>query len=207
MKTYPGLAHINGKLMAAIDYETTGLIANYHEIIQIAVVPLNADLRPNKDLRPFYQNLAPKFPERQELGGAGTVHGLNLNDLMLNSPSSEKVADLLVDWWERLDLPALKCLVPLAHNWSFESAFGKAWLGDDLFNQMFHSHARDGMLLAGSMNDRAAFAGEPVPFARVGLNSLADQFGIINENPHDALSDAVTEAEVYRALLLHGLFE
>ena len=201
MKTYSGLVHINGKLM------TTGLIAGYHEIIQIAVVPLNADLRLNKNLRPFYQNIAPKFPERQAIGGAGSIHGLNLNDLILNAPSSEKVADLLVDWWERLNLPALKCLVPLCHNWVFEASHGRAWLGDDLFNQMFHSHARDGMLLAGSMNDRAAFAGESIPFPLVGLNALAKQFGIVNENPHDALSDAITEAEVYRALLLYGLFE
>jgi DNA polymerase III epsilon subunit-like protein len=193
--------------MAAIDFETTGLIAGWHEIIQIAVVPLDADLRPNKDIRPFYQNLAPKFPERQELGGAGTIHGLDLNNLILNAPSSEKVADLLVDWWERLDLPAQKCLVPLAHNWAFESSFGKAWLGDALFNEMFHSHARDGMLLAGSLNDRAAFAGEPVPYALVGLISLAEHFGIVHDNPHDALNDCVAEAEVYRSLLLQGLFE
>ncbi len=205
MKTYSALSHLNGKLMAAIDYETTGLIAGYHEIIQIAIVPLNSDLRPNKDIKPFYQNLAPKFPERQ--GGAVMIHGLNLNDLMINSPSSEKVADLLVDWWERLDLPAMKCLVPLAHNWAFESSFGKAWLGDDLFNQMFHSHARDGMLFASALNDRASFAGESAPFSSVGLIALASHFGIVHENPHDALCDCITEAEVYRSLLLHGMFE
>lgn len=206
MKTYNGLVHLNGKLMAAIDFETTGLVAGWNEIIQIAVLPLDANLQPNPDLRPFYHNISPKFPERQGEGGAGNVHGLNLNDLMLNAPSSEKVADLLVDWWERLDLPATKCLVPLAHNWAFESSFGKAWLGDDLFNQIFHSHARDGMLLAGSMNDRAAFAGEPVPFPRVGLLALCKQLGVVNENPHDALSDSIAEAKVYRGLLHYELF-
>lgn len=200
MKTYDGLVHLNGNLMAAIDYETTGLKAGWHEIIQIAVVPLNADLRPNRDLRPFYHNIAPKFPERHDRRAA-SVHGLNLNELMLNAPSSEKVADLLVEWWERLDLPASKCLVPLAHNWAFESSHGKAWLGDDLFNQMFHSHARDGMLEAGHMNDRAAFKGETVPFSHVGLNALCKQLGVINANPHDALSDCLAEAEVYRCLL------
>jgi len=205
MKTYNGLAHLNGNLMAAIDFETTGLVAGFHEIIQIAVVPLNSDIRPNSDLRPFYHNIAPKFPERQQ-AGAGCCHGLNLNDLILNAPSSEKIADLLVEWWERLDLPVSRNLVPLAHNWSFESSFGKAWLGDDLFNQMFHSHARDGMIEAGHMNDRAAFRGNPVPFPRVGLSAMCEQLGVVNENPHDALSDSFAEAEVYRALLQCEIF-
>jgi DNA polymerase III epsilon subunit-like protein len=204
MKTYDGLVHLNGRLLAAIDYETTGLIAGYNEIIQIGIVPLTADLRPNPEIRPFYHNIAPEFPERQE-PGAGCIHGLDLNDLMLNAPSKDRVADLLVDWWERLELPSTKHLIPLAHNWSFESSFGKAWLGDSLFNSIFHSHARDGMLFAGSLNDIAAFAGLPIPFPLVGLNALARQLGVVNENPHDALSDSLAEAEVYRCLVQHGM--
>jgi DNA polymerase III epsilon subunit-like protein len=192
--------------MAAMDFETTGLVAGWHEIIQIAVLPLTADMRPNPDLRPFYHNIAPLCPERQD-PGAGNVHGLDLNWLQLNAPSSEKVADLLVEWFERLDLPVNRNIVPLAHNFPFENGFGKAWLGHDLFQQMFHSHARDGMSYAGSQNDRASFAGEPVLYNFVGLNSLCKHFGIVNENPHDALSDCYAEAEVYRALLLDGVFE
>jgi DNA polymerase III epsilon subunit-like protein len=200
-----GFVHLNGNLLAAIDYETTGLQAGWHEIIQVGIVPLNSDLRPNPDLRPFYHNIAPKFPERQAKG-AGDVHGLNLNDLMLHAPSSERVIDLLVDWWERLDLPVNRNICPLAHNYEFEAGFGRAWLGFDLFNQLFHSHARDGMREAIHQNDRASFAGEKVPYPYVGLNALCGQFGIVNENPHDALSDSYAEAEVYRAILHVGMF-
>ncbi len=195
-----GLVHINGALLASIDFETTGLRAGYHEIIQIAIVPLNADLRPSPDLRPFYHNIAPEFPERAD-ARSGKVHGLDLDWMMANAPSKDRVADLLVDWNENLDLPVNRSIIPLAHNWAFESAHGKAWLGDELFSHLFHSHARDGMLLAVSMNDRAAFLGLPVPFPYVGLNALCDQFGIVNEKAHDALSDARAEAEVYRSLL------
>jgi len=200
-----GFVHLNGNLMAAIDFETTGLQAGWHEIIQIGIVPLDADLHPISNLRPFYHNIAPKFPERQEKG-TGEIHGLNLNELMIHAPSSERVADLFVDWWERLELPMDRKINPLAHNYEFEASFGKAWLGFDLFNQLFYWQARDGMREAIAMNDRAAFAGEPIPFPRVGLNALCKQFQIVNENPHDALSDAYAEAKVYRALLHHGLF-
>ena len=91
---------------------------------------------------------------------------------MLHAPESEKVADLLVEWFERLELPFKKRLVPLAHNWAFESSFLKAWLGVEMVDQLFHSHARDSMLYAIALNDKAQFRGEPVPFNRVGLGSM-----------------------------------
>jgi DNA polymerase III epsilon subunit-like protein len=189
-----------------MDFETTGVVANYHEIIQIAILPLDSDLKPSKIIRPFYHNIAPVYPERQEPGGAGGIHGLDLNWLQESAPSHERVADLLVDWWEKLDLPVGRKVVPLAHNYEFEAGFSKAWLGHDMFNDLFYWGARDGMRLAMSMNDRAAFTGEPLPFHEVGLNPLCERFGIVNENPHDALSDSFAEAEVYKSLLLHEMF-
>ena len=81
-----------------------------------------------------------------------------------------------------------------------------AWLGVELTDQLFHSHARDSMLYAISLNDRAAFAGEPIPFSRVGLTSLCRKLGISNDRPHDALNDAMAEAELYRTLLHIDLF-
>ena len=96
---------------------------------------------------------------------------------------------MLVEWWEKLDLPFGKTLVPLAHNWAFESGFLQAWLGVDLAQTLFHGHARDAMLYALALNDKAAFMGLPVPFSRVGLGSLCKHFKIHNPSPHDALCD------------------
>ena len=62
LKTYSSLVTCNGNLLASIDLETTGTQPGYHEIIQIAVVPLNSDIRPNNDLPVFYQNIKPKRP-------------------------------------------------------------------------------------------------------------------------------------------------
>ena len=205
MKTYSSLVHLNGNLMAAIDCETTGLEPGFHEIIQIAVVPLDSDFQPSTEIRPFYHNIAPKYPERAARG-ALTINGLDLADLMLNAPSSEKVADLLVEWFEAIDLPATKKLVPLAFNWTFEKSFGQAWLGEELWDHMFHFLPRDGMVLALGIKDRAAFAGEPDPFPRVSLSALCIKLDVENLNPHDALGDAVAESKVYRALLHHELF-
>ena len=111
------------------------------------------------------------------------------------------MADWLFDWFMALKLPFKKSLVPLAHNWAFESSFLKAWLGVEQTDMLFHSHASDGMLYAISAERQAAFAGEPVPFPRVGLGSMCAKLGIVNTNPHDALADCIAEAEVYRTLL------
>jgi DNA polymerase III epsilon subunit-like protein len=200
VKTYSGLVHLNGDLLASIDLETTGLQAGYHEPIQIAIVPLNSDIRPLEGVRPFYTTIRPEHPERHE-ARAGYVHGIKMEDLILHAPTSGRVQDLLVEWWERLELPLGKTLVPLAHNWAFESGFLRAWLGVDLTQTLFLGHARDAMLYALALNDKAAFMGLPVPFNKVGLGSLCRHFKIHNPAPHDALCDALAEAECYRAML------
>lgn len=199
-KPYPGLIQLMGNLMVAIDLETTGVRPGYNEIIQIAVLPLNADLRPLESVRPFYTVVKPNHPERSSKS-ATAKHRLQINDLLLNAPESDKVADLLVEWFENLHLPVSKFLVPLAHNWAFESSFLKAWLGVEMVDQIFHAHARDSMTLAIAINDLAAFSGELIPFNKVNLGYLCKKLSIINVNPHDALSDCKAEAELYRTLL------
>jgi DNA polymerase III epsilon subunit-like protein len=200
MQTYPGLLHLNGNLMVSVDLETTGRQPGFHEIIQIACVPLGPDLKPAADLQPFYTEVRPDFPERAEKQ-AMCKHSIPMEELLLHAPTQDKVRDLFVEWFERLDLPFKKSLVPLAHNWAFEASFLKAWMGINLFEDLWFSLARDGMLLALAINDRAAFRGEEIPFNRVGLGSLCNKFGVVNASAHDALADALAEAEVYRALL------
>jgi DNA polymerase III epsilon subunit-like protein len=185
--------------MCAVDIETTGREPGFHEIIQIGIQPLDSNIRPLTDTRPFYTTIKPEYPERAEKE-ASSIHKLDFHDLNM-APSKWKVADLLDDWFQRLDLPFRKNLVPLAHNWAFEAGFMKHWLGLESFGHFWHVHPRDSMLFALSLNDRAAMRGEDVHFNYVGLNSLCKQLKITNENPHDALSDARAEAEVYRALL------
>ena len=124
-----------------------------------------------------------------------------MEELLLHAPTQDKVRDLFVEWFERLDLPFKKSLVPLAHTWAFEASFLKAWMGINLFEDLWLGLARDGMLLALAINDRAAFRGEEIPFNRVGLGSLVQQVRRRQRQAHDALADALAKAEVYRALL------
>ena len=60
-----GMLHLNGNILAAIDVETTGLVPGFNDIVQICVLPLDADIKPLKmpGLTPFYMDLQPKRPE------------------------------------------------------------------------------------------------------------------------------------------------
>jgi len=200
MRTYSSLPHLNGNLMAAVDVETTGRRANWHEIVQIAVVPLDSDIRPLEGVTPFYMTVQPLHPERVE-EAARNVHGLDLTHLALYAPHPDKVADMFVEWFEKLNLPLDKKLVPLAQNWAFESSFLQAWLGVALKEKLFMGLARDSMSLALSINDRAVFRGESAPFNKVNLGYLCSHFGIVNNNAHDAFADCIAEAEVYRSMM------
>jgi DNA polymerase III epsilon subunit-like protein len=194
------LLNLNGNMMVAVDVETTGRVAGYHEIIQIAVVPLTSEIEPVPDINPFYMNIAPAHPERCE-HGAQMVHGLDIDELVSNSPDAWKIADLFDEWFQNLDLPFQRSLMPLAHNWAFERGFLMHWLGIESFNQFFHPHPRDTMLFALSINDAASYHGLKTPFPYVSLGAVCKKYGIKVENAHDALSDALAEAKLYKAML------
>lgn len=202
-KLYSGMTHLAGNVLAAIDFETTGRRPGFHEIVQIAILPLDHDLQPHPDVPTFYMNIRPEHPERCERS-AFAIHGLDVDLLMLHAPSQDRAIDLLCEWFNRLDLPQNRVVIPLAHNWPFESAFLKGWLGVELTDQMFHSHGRDSMQLAININDRAFFTGESIPFSKVSLPALCRQLGIEYTKAHDALADCQAATELYKRLLTYG---
>jgi DNA polymerase III epsilon subunit-like protein len=196
---FPSLPNLNGNPLAVVDVETTGRVGGYHEIVQIAIVPLTLDLE-IAPVQPFYHNVRPNFPERAE-PRAGGVHGLNLDDLLVNAPTQERVLDYLLEWFSALPLGHRRRLTPIAHNWGFERSFLTPWLGPDLLNSVFHPHPRDTMIFALMLNDRASMMGKELPFHRVGLTDMCRKVGIPLDNAHDALADCVATAKLYASLM------
>jgi DNA polymerase III epsilon subunit-like protein len=199
-KIHSSMPHLNGNVVAAVDFETSGTRAGFHEPIQIAVVILNSDLRPAEGVRPFYQEIKPLHPERAD-PEATRVHKLDLDRLVMEAMEPGDIETMLIDWWNSLELPFERRLVPLAHNWPFELSFFRSWLGVSLTDKLFHYHARDGMTYALGLNDKSFMRGNKALFRNVGLTDLCKHFGVVNPRPHDALNDALSEAEVYRHLL------
>lgn len=199
-KIYTGMPHLNGNILCAVDFETTGDVPGYHEPIQIAIVPLDENFEPIDGMIPFNRRIKPEFPGRAD-PMAMKSNGVDLDLLCATAMPSEKIEVLLVEWFNALDLPHNRRIMPLAHNWPFEKSFLYSWLGVRLTSEMFNAQARDGMSYAAGLKDKAFHRGEKVPFDSVSLPALCEFFKIENPNSHDALSDCLAEAKVYRKLL------
>lgn len=193
------MINFQGNVLAAVDVETTGTVDGYHEIVQVAVVPLTDDIEPSDDMPPFYMKIKPDYPERAEKM-AMQVNGLNLDELKF-CPDRWEAADLFDDWFENLKLPMYKKLIYLTQNAPFDIPFLKQWLGVIGFSKYFTPRGRDTMFTATAYNDYATWRNMPIPFNRVGLKELCEYFGVDFNNHHDALSDCLATARVYKELL------
>lgn len=198
-----GLITLNSNILCVVDTETLGLIAGYHDLVQVAILPLDSDLEPMKGVNPFYRTIKPDFPERAH-PQALAKNGLVLSELALCSDRND-VQDELDEWFKSLDLPLGKRMIYLCQNAPFDVAFLKSWLGPDAFDQYFARRGRDTMFFANGLNDRAAIQGKPIPFPNVSLEGLAHKFGISYEGAHDALADCIITGKVYRELLRYEI--
>lgn len=197
--------HFNGHLLCAIDTETTGLRAGFHDIIQIAIVALNPDLTPNLNIMPFHTKLQPKRPHNFD-DSSTEVNSQTLEDAMEYGMEPWTAVDLFDDWFKRLALPERKLIVPLGHNFPFDKDFITDWLGGPIsYQSYFHGHVRDSMSAALFVNDTADWRSERIPHPKVGLKYLCGLLGVELINAHDAMADALASAECYRKLLARGI--
>jgi len=198
---YSAPVHLTGEIFCAVDVETTGLDPDQHSIIEICILPLNADYSINKSILPFNTQMQPiegKIIDPEAM----RVNRLNLADIKLNYLDAWKTLDLLVEWFEKLNLGMNKGIVPIAHNWPFDRAFFISWMGDLTYRTIFSRLYRDTMALAGSICDKCDLHNQPLPFNKLNLKALAKHFNIENPDPHRAMGDAYTTAKVYRQLLM-----
>jgi len=203
------MVHWNGHQMCVIDTETTGLDPKYHEIIQVCILPLDSNIRPRKDVMPFYIEMIPEYPERAD-PEAMRVNRLDFAIIGQRGHHPDKARDLLDDWIGKLGLPYTKYgtrkkIIPLGQNYSFDEAFMKSWLGVLTYNDYFHYEQRDTKRAAAYLNDRAGMHAETPPFSKTSLQWLCQRLDVENPRAHDALEDCVATAEVYRKMLQFGL--
>jgi DNA polymerase III epsilon subunit-like protein len=209
--TAKSMVHWNQNQLCAIDVETTGLDPFFHEICQICILPLDANIIPRRDVLPFYIELKPDFPERID-PLAMTVTRQSLVKITRRGFDKEAAKDMLLDWKEKLKLPLTKygtpkMILPLAHNWPFDRGFIQNWLGTSMFGEIFFGLYRDTMTAALYLNDRAAMHAEKVPFSKVNLAWVAKTLNVKHPKAkaHDALVDCTTTAACYREMLRQGL--
>jgi len=199
---YDSMKSFAGNLPCAVDVETTGTEAGYHEIVQIAIQPLDMDFKPYEGVLPFYVELKPDYPLRASKK-AMEVNGMSLVYLQSFGVPQETCQDMLLTWFQSLKLANSRRLLPMAHNWPFDYSFISNLLGPDLFSEIFCPHYRDTMELALSIVDLAAISGcAKLPFKSFNLRALCGAFGIpYHPDAHDALEDSLAVAKLFPLLL------
>lgn len=197
------MIHLNGHMICAIDTETTGLQAGYHEIVELAIIPVGNTLYPRTDVPPFDCLIRPQHPERVDPKALGKSNKTFVAALDHGLPP-ETVVELLESWIRtRLRLPEGKRIIPLGHNAQFDVGFLQDLLGFENFNFHFDSRTRCTLATANFLNDRADASGEQIPFAgSLGLDNVARRLGIEVDRSmrHEARYDALLALEVYRKL-------
>lgn len=200
--TTKSLVHLNNHQLVAIDTETTGLDFMKHEIIQIALIPLNNLLEPSKDLPVFDQKIKP-VKVRNIDPKAMSVNQTTLVEIMNTGLEPYAIRDLFEMWFTKLRLGEGKKLVPLAKNWPFDKPFLEVFFGHESFNYYFHGHYRDVEMAASFRNDYSDFHAEQTPFPKMGLQDMARRLGVdfIESRCHDALYDAYLTSKVYKKMI------
>lgn len=201
---HSSLVHTNGNLIAAVDVETTGLNSQKHDIWEIGILPLDSNIKPSKTAKPLHLEIKPRFPENIDPDGL-RKNRKRITHAVMYGIDYFDAAEIVENWFEKLQLPIGRKIMPLASNWPFDRDFVREFLGFLTFDHIFHGHYRDTQPSALFMNDMAAFRAETVPYPRVGLARISKRLNIPMENHHHALADCASSAEAYRRMLMEGL--
>lgn len=169
---------MSGPGFAIIDVETTGLFPGGHDrVIELAVVHTDE-----------YGNVTDSWETLLNPGrdlGPQRIHGIRAVDV-LDAPTIEQVAADVVH--------LLDGRVPVAHNASFDSRFMAAEL------------ARAGVLLDPDAEYLCTMqlARQFLPGVGRSLADCCAALGIVNENAHRALDDALATAAVLKSYIAGG---
>lgn len=205
------MKHHNDNLLVAIDIETSGLIAGYHEILQIAAIPLDDTYEWNKHMNFFDNIMRPNFVEHVDIEAVQTlkredtscgyeqvvISRKDIAKFCNEGVSQDRCADMFLDWFERLHLKPKKRIIPVGHNLHFDMAFIKHWLGEETFNLIFDPRWRDTMVVSLFWNDVDGYRGDRCTFKNSKLGSLCVSLGVENNMAHNAFDDAMATARCY----------
>jgi len=201
------MEHMNGDQIVAIRILTTGPDPYFHELCQIACVPLDYRLEQRKDVMPLQLNVRPEEPGRVDKEYCTMK---KITPIMTDSHEMGKAADLFETWVSRLKLPYTKFnrrkkLMPLGHCFSQDYPFILRWLGHDLYNETFEMRYRDTETVALFLNEQASFHARRVDYSKTDLSWCCKQHEISRERSHDTLLDCRAIARLYQRQCQVGL--
>lgn len=195
------MKHFNGNLLCVLDTETTGLDVNKHEMVELCLLPVKNDLKPDIS-RVFNITIAPTDlnsvdPESLK------VRGQTYDDLFAGTPAPAAM-DLLDSWIERLNLGPKRIML-LGHNLAFDVPFVKKFMGPLSYDLVFDSRLRDTLTIAQFINDTDEVNQKRHMFPRQALTNMVGYLKLEADDRkyHTALYDCIKTLECYRKLVFH----
>lgn len=194
---------LHGSQLVVIDIEFTNLDPVLGEIFQLAMIALDYEYQPLKDFPKLCMFMKVNCLENVDWTGIAQA-SYNKEKFMRIQQAGvdpEHAVDLLLKWVAQLELSPFRRLCPLAANWTNDRPYIQSWLGNQLFENLFHPHYRDLIPAMQFVNDSLYWQGKDPEVRNCGLNTLANFFQVENPAHHDALNDCIVTAEVYRKML------
>jgi ATP-dependent DNA helicase DinG len=168
--------------LAFIDLETTGLNLIENEIIEIGCVLTTPKL---KIIEEFELKIKPK-----------NIYTANKTSLKITRYNEEdwKSASDLAEAMEILLVKTKDCIM-VGQNVSFDVSFLEYTFAKLGLSSMMHYHKLDTISIAWAKLNREK------KFEHFSLREMCAYFGIKNDNPHSALSDARATFKLYKKLM------
>ena len=173
---------------------TTGLEPLRHDIIELALLPLDCHLNEMPEMPPLVMRLRatrPDFADQRALA----LNGLDPAEGMELAEATDTFRCWMAD-------NGIARLAPLGHNLDFALGFLRYRL-PGLMSHFNLAKAKDTMLLASMLNDQATAMRRQPPFSSMGRAALCTTLGLPAEQAHRALPDARATAAIYREILSH----
>lgn len=165
---------VHHQKLVFLDVETTGTRPDFHEIIEIAIVPQD------DDDDPFCTKIRPLHPDRVS-DEAIACNGYN--------PEEWKGAPKIMEVYAEI-ATRLHDRVVCGHHVGFDLSFTKSWCGES----SFQCRSIDTVTLAYAHLI-------PMGLSSLRLREIASFLGIKSTRSHRALDDALTCRAVYREIL------
>lgn len=196
--------HLNNHLLCSVGFFLTGPVPYFHDILEFSILPVNNLLQFDKKIYPNRtMTLQPK--REQNIGEDSLDHhrvpkGKLANAILFGLEPNNAVL-VIEKWFEDLQLPKYKQIIPLAYNWPQKREFLIDWLGRETYKYIFHPFEyRDTMTAAILLNDQSDFRNNNIPFPDLTQSDLSS-YSKSEWLGFEALQTAVNNIQVYRNMV------
>ncbi len=191
------MKHLNSNKLCSVNFRTTGPIPRYHDLIEIAVIPIEG-LKPDKSILPFNMLIQPQHPDT----AGRSISKKDFPQYMGARPPFE-VMGLFEKWYKKLNLRSMKRIIPVGYK-LYElrpfliEAMGWSETGENYIDEFFDfNQARNMETLTHYWNDLAWRNKEPYPFHKHDRTYAAHRLGFVYDQYRTTLSDAFMTIETW----------